>query len=484
MIEISASEATDLAYSNLLAYAKFNWPGYEIARHHVLIAHYLEAIERGEINRLIISMPPRHGKTMLTAQNFIPWYLGRNPSHQIIYATYGFDKAGDVGADVRNAMVDPIYQQVFPNCTIDSATKGKNHLSTIQKGNIFSVGVGGVIVGRGAHLFIIDDPIKGRKDAESETSQKDIRDFFRGTAYTRLMDTNAIIVIMTRWHYWDLAGWLLDEIKHENWHYLCLPAEAEEDDDPIGRMYGDPLWPEKFDSQRLAVTKMTIGTREWNSQYQQRPTPEEGGMINLDWFGRYSWREWSAYVTARRLLKTRDNTRMIVPFGIKKFVISWDTAFKEQEIHDPSAATVWGVSKTGVYMIDVVNKRMGFPDLESSAINLHARYQSISRGPVPVLIEDKASGQSLIQTLKRNTRIPVIPIKPDANKTIRFDEVMPLVEAGQVFLPEQAPWLVPVETQLERFPYDRHDDIADSFSQFLRWQLKPQLVKSKLRFWK
>jgi predicted phage terminase large subunit-like protein len=476
MTGTSKKDAIKLAYSKLLSYACMSWPGYIIGRQHLIVAHYLEAIEAGKINRLIINMPPRHGKTMLLSY-FEQWYIGRNPHKQIIYATYGHEKAGDVGGDVRNGMIDPTFKTIFPNCEIDPASKGKNKISTLKGGNIFSVGVNGVVTGRGANLFLIDDPIKNREDADSETSQRKLRDWFRGVAYTRLMDNdNAIIVNLTRWHHWDIVGWALEELKHENWQYLSLPAIAEENDDIIGRNEGEALWPEKYNEQRLATTRMTVGTREWNAQYQQRPTPAEGGMVDLAWFGRYAWSEWLDWFN--------DPQNKRPPFGIKRFVQSWDTAFKEKEINDPSAGTVWGVAKHGVYLVGLINRRMAFPDLRRAVIDLHGKYSKRLRSAIPVLVEDKASGQSLIQDLKRDTSLPIIKIKPDASKIIRFDEVTPLVEAGKVYLPEQSPWLVTVETQLERFPHDKHDDIVDSCSQFLRWQLLPKRKSRGLKFWK
>ena len=165
--------------------------------------------------------------------------------------------------------------------------------------------------------------------------------------------------------------------------------------------------------------------------------------------------------------------------------MSWDTAFKESEINDPSSCTVWGISKLGYYLLHVLNRRMGFPALKRNAITLWNRYMKYEMGSIGVLIEDRASGQSLIQVLQNETRIPIISRPADANKIIRMDEVSPAIEAGHVHLPDEAPWLIRYETQMAQFPLGREDDDVDSTTQFLRWITKPRYKRSKLkRFWK
>jgi predicted phage terminase large subunit-like protein len=168
-------------------------------------------------------------------------------------------------------------------------------------------------------------------------------------------------------------------------------------------------------------------------------------------------------------------------------VCSWDTAFKEKELNDPSACTIWGINDTGAYLLWVINERLDYPSLRRAVIENHEKnkaYYRFSSAQVPVLIEDKASGQSLIQELKRSTSIPVIGVNPENNKQIRLDAVAPLIEAGRVFLPDRAPWLVPYETELTRFPLWRTDDLVDSTSQFLQWAGKPRFVRGRMKFWK
>lgn len=476
MFQISKDEddIAGIINGSLLGYATYMFPNYISAKHHVKIAEALEAVERGEITRLVITMPPRAGKTMLVSEFFPAWYLGRNPDHQIIAATYSHDKAGDTGRKIRNQLLEPDFKAAFPGCGLSPDSKGANKLSTIQGGVCVSVGIGGAITGRGAHVFLIDDPIKSREEADSERVRERLISWYKGVVYTRLMGKNAIVVIQTRWHFYDLVGFLLDkeaedgDLVKEKWTVLDLPAVANSDDDLLGRKFGESIWPDYaiFDLERLKETKRVIGTREWNAQYQQQPIAEEGGMVQLNWFKRYNHRE-----------KHRN---------VRKIVCSWDTAFKEKQLNDPSCGTIWAIIGNDFYLLDVINKHLAYPKLKKLVISVYEKYQHITRASVPVLIEDAASGQSLIQELKQDTMLPIIKVRPDANKKTRLSEVTSLIEAGRVYLPDEAHWLTDYETQLCRFPFDRFDDMVDSTSQFLRWAGKPKFKRrrGKNLFWK
>jgi predicted phage terminase large subunit-like protein len=377
-------------------------------------------------------------------------------------------------------MLDPYFPKIFSGCALSTDTKSKNKLITNKGGMMVSVGVNGTITGRGANLFLIDDPVKSREEAESETARRKMIDWYRGVAYTRLMPQNAVILVMTRWHFNDLAGFLLEEMKHEHWAVLKLPAICEEEEDLIGRKEGDALWPTDYPKERLEQIRITIGTREWNAQYQQTPLPAEGGMIDIRWFKKYDYGEYAKWEMA-----VNGEYEKEPPFGIKKIVISIDTAFKEKQLNDPSAITVWGESNSDCYLLNVINKRMNYPKLKRRIKKVYDFYMKFNLGQVPVLIEDKASGQSLLQDFLAETKIPVIAIKADANKQVRMSSASPLIEAGKIHLPERASWLVEYETQMARFPLWKHDDLVDSTSQYLNWFGKPRYVKRKKSlFWK
>jgi predicted phage terminase large subunit-like protein len=410
-----------------------------------LIADHLEAVERGEISRLLITTPPRHGKTMLTSEFFPAWYLGRNPEKFIIFITYSQERANDVGRKVRNQLTDPLHQSIFLNCKISEDSAASNKFSTNQNGAYYAVGVGGPITGRGAHLLIIDDPIKGREDADSPTQRRKLIQWFQSVAYTRLMPSGSIIGIMTRWHEVDLAGWLLK--GHENWATINLPALAEEND-ILGRQIGDPLWPTYYSKERLLEIKKTIGDREFNALYQQRPSSVEGNLFKREW-----WRYYES--------------RPIVADGILQ---SWDTGFEQNEDASYSVCQTWAAKDGHFYLLNQLRKRLAYPDLVR-AVKEHARLFN----PEKILIERAASGRSLVQDLWALTRLPIIPIPPHKSKEERAYLITDLIEAGRVWLPKNAKWLDDFIEELSSFPHSRFTDMTDSLTMALQFLKVNQL---------
>lgn len=472
------------AFSYLTSYITLQYANYVFAPYHIEIAKKLMLIEQGIIDRLIISTPPRHGKTMLVSEFFPAWYLGRNPSHQIIASTYSYERSTDVGRKVRNQLLTDIFKNTFKGFTLSSDSKSINRLSSDEGGNYFSVGVGGAITGRGADCFLIDDPIKSREDAESEINRRKLIEWYKSVAYTRLLPGGRIVVISTRWHYDDLTGYLLDE-DPDKWTVLTLPAIAEHDekssDGRIIRKKGEALWPERYPKSKLKKIKEVIGSREWNSLYQQEPINEEGGIVRLSWFQRYDERE---ILQFRMTSEVTDDNPSEAPFGIIKVAISWDTAFKESEISTPSCATIWGISKTGYYLIHIFNEQVNFPKLKKKVLYYYDLFNKSWPGSVAILIEDKASGQSLIQVIESETTIPIIKINPELSKIIRMESVTHVIESGRVFIPNNAPWLSLFERQITQFPLGKYKDIVDSTSQFLKWVSRPRARKKRLKFWK
>ena len=451
--------ANDFAFSRLLSYTRLQWQNYIIGQHHALIAKYLEAVEAGIITRLMICMPPRHGKTMLTSEYFPAWYLGRNPDQQIIFCTYSQERSADVGKRVRNQMIDTSrFQAVFPRCKVAKDSKSVSKVGTTDGGNFFAVGIGSAITGRGANVLILDDVIKGQEEAESNLFRTKMKDWYQTTAYTRLMPKNAVIIINTRWHLDDLSGWLLREHPDENWVVLSLPAIAENENDLLKRRVGEPLWPEAYDLKRLFSIKSAIGTRAWNALYQQNPVGREGSIIQLEWLKHYT--------------KTPDK--------FKRIVQSWDTAFKPKQVNDPSVCITFGETKSKTYVLDVFKKRLKYPDLKKAAIAQYEKWD-----PNVIICEDKASGQSLIQDLQDNSMVPIIPILPESDKLTRMSAQSGKIEAGRLYLPEKASWLVDYESELCNFPFGQFDDQVDATSQYLKYSSKPKYKRSKrASFWK
>jgi hypothetical protein len=314
------------------------------------------------------SLIPTHN-SMIVSEYFPAWYLGRNPDKRVVCASYGQELASDFGRKVRNQMADPVYSEIFPNVGLaaDSAAADKFNMAPPYQGGYVAVGVGGALTGRGAHCLIIDDPQKAREDADSESSQRKLRDWYTAVAYTRLMDDGAIVICQTRWNVGDLSGWLLKEHKHEKWTVLNLPAINEA---------GEPLWPERFPLPVLENIRKTLPARDWQALYQQQPFVEEGGIFKRMW-----WRLWA------------DNK----PLPDCEFIIqSWDTAFTDRDLKSNSfsARVTLGVFKRpdddchNVFLLEAWKGRVEYPELRKAAVQAYLDYT-----PDKVIIEKKASGQ-------------------------------------------------------------------------------------------
>jgi predicted phage terminase large subunit-like protein len=439
----AAARAIGLAREHLAAFVTLVWRRFKVARHHRLLIQKLEAVERGEIDRLMLFMPPRHGKSLLSSVLFPCWYLGRHPDRSIIASSYGAELALDFGRRVRNHMTDALYQRIFPRAVVSGDSSAAHRFNLVAGGAYYAVGAGGVLTGRGADLLLIDDPVKNREDADSAAFRKSLREWYESVAYSRLEPGGAIVLIQTRWHQDDLAGWLLKEHASEGWEVVSLPAIAE-GGDVLGRAEGEPLWPERFGREALARIREAIGGAAWAALYQQRPTAAEGAIFKREW-----WRFYN---------------ESTLPGRFERVLLSLDTAFKASQTADYSAAVVLGVAKTAYHVLDVWRGRVEFPELRRQVEVLASKWN-----PERVLVEDKASGQSLVQALQAETRLAVTAIKVDADKVSRANAVTPLVEAGKVYLLERAAWLGDFLEEVSNFPAGAHDDMVDAFTQALNF---------------
>ncbi len=270
------------AKKRLLAFTEYTLPGFEASWHHDDICDALERVERGDCRRLMIFAPPRHTKSELGSRRFPAWFLGRNPDKQIIATTYSGDFASELGRDVRNIVDSPEYEKIF-DTRLSPDSKSSSRWHTTEGGIYVSVGVGGPITGRGAHIALIDDPFKNREDADSEVNREKVWKWYTSTLRTRLMPGGSIIIILTRWHEDDLAGRLLSKMEEQDgpeWEVVSFPAINEQ---------GEALWPAWYDEKALAETRREVGERDWNALYQQNPVPDEGTFFKREWFeqGRY-----------------------------------------------------------------------------------------------------------------------------------------------------------------------------------------------------
>ncbi|KKK98918.1 hypothetical protein LCGC14_2637940, partial [marine sediment metagenome] len=310
---------------------------------------------------------------------------------------------------------------------------------TKQGGSYYAVGIGGGLTGRGFNVGIIDDPVKDSEEAESQTIREKVWDWYRRVFRTRAQPDAAIIIVMTRWHEEDLVGQLLKQAREDpaadQWEVLHFKAITD----------GKALWPGRYPLSVLEKIRSSIGGRAFESLYQGNPTIAEGQIIKREWWRYYKERP---------------------QFG--RIIHSWDTAFKDKTQNDYSVCTVWGEAQNGYYLLDVWRAKVEFPELERVAVALFER-----DNPNVVIVEDKASGQSLVQSLQRNTRIPVLPVKVDRDKVARANSITPLIESGKVLLPESALWLFDYIEELSAFPNAAHDDQVDSTTQALGYMRGP-----------
>lgn len=421
-----------LAHSNLLAYVRLQFPGYKIGPHHRQIAEALMAVERGEIKRLIIQAPPRHGKSMLTSEYFPAWYLGRNPDKYIITATYGQELADDFGRKVRNQIRSDEHRAAFPGCKLSEDSQSASRFGTDDGGSYFALGVGGSATGRGANIFIIDDPLKGREEADSETYRRRLKDWYASVAYTRLMPGGSIIIMNTRWHEDDLTGWVMAEHQHEDWTVIDLPAIDEN---------GKALWPEQYDIEALDRIKKTIGQREWQALYMQQPAPDTGDYFKRDWFKSYD--------------KSPKHLRI---YGASDYAVTADGG-------DFTEHGVIGLDPEGeVYLLDWWSGQTTSDVWIETQLDMVDKWKPqcwigesgpIRRSVEPFLIRRMKERRSLC----RLEWLPSIHDKPT-----RCRPFQAMAASGMVYLPAKEDWAQRLLRQLLTFPVGVFDDAVDVLS--------------------
>ncbi len=396
-------------------------------------------------------MPPLHLKSICASVAFPAWLLGRDPACNVVCVSYSNDLAAKHARDCRNVVEAPWYKGVFKGTRISRRKNTEMELVTTHNGGRFATSVEGTLTGRGGKFIIIDDPIKP-DSAMSEADRKRVNEWFQRVVYTRLNDRSdgVIIIVMQRLHEDDLVGHVLDL---DDWTVLNIPAIAEERMEyRIGHRSGDiyeraadePIDPRRENIEALAGLKRMLGTYNFTAQYQQNPVPVEGNLVKREWFGSYA------------VLPAREDMDAVV--------LSWDTAAAAGEMNDYSVCTVWGVMGQRYYLIDVVRRKLDYPDLRSLAFRLVRQHAADI-----VLVERAGTGTSLAQELKRNLTIRILALPARGDKEIRFSSQSAIIEQGRVFLPETAPWLDTFIKELLGFPGTKHDDQVDSVEMFLRF---------------
>ncbi len=420
--------------------------------HIQAIAYQLERCYRREINRLIITLPPRNMKSIAGSVAFTAWLLGLDPTYKIINVSYGADLVAKHGIDTRRVMESDWYKNLFPRTRIDQNKNTQTELMTTAGGVRFASSVHGSLTGRGGNIIIIDDPHK-LDDMMSVSQLENTIEWYRTTLLSRLdnKQSDVIILIQQRVHENDLAGYLMGT---GGWVHLNLPAIAEDDEQiSLGRegMYtrraGEALHPARESLEILNKLKQELGSFQFAALYQQRPVPIEGGMIKWPWFMTYD--------------KIPDKS------SGDKIIQSWDTASKAEAIHDYSVCITFLVKKKKYYILDVYRERLEYPMLKK-VIPKHAKRWDANL----VIIEDKNAGTQLIQELKGDSDLNIKKYNPVEDKVTRMMMGTFMIEGGRVFVPVEAPWLADFKHELLMFPKGKHDDQVDCLSQFLDWAKK------------
>ncbi|WGU42068.1 MULTISPECIES: phage terminase large subunit [unclassified Phenylobacterium] len=413
--------------------------------HYEAIAWQLARVMRGECRRLIINVPPRSGKSVLATIAWPMFLWGHDPTLKMICVSHTEDLARDFSIKRRAIAESDWYQSLFPDTQM--ARLRDLELRTSRFGSCFASGVGGAILGRGADVIIVDDPLKGL-DALSEASRRRVNDFFDNTLITRLNDKTrgAVVIIMQRLHEDDLVGHVLER---GDWEVVSFPAIATEDTvhplsgrrgDMHRRRAGDLLMPEREPIDVLNELRRAQGSLLFQAQYQQQPAPAGGNVIR---------REWLRYCDAP-------------PETFDRLIVSWDTASTLNETSDWSVGQVWGAKGLDYYLLDVVRDRLEAPDLRRTIVDVAMRWEADT-----TIIEDTELGRALGQDLRRAGLLRPILIRPYHEKRVRLEAQSARFEAGQVHLPHEAPWLGEYVRELLAFPAGKHDDQVDATSQAL-----------------
>lgn len=414
------------------------------------IAWELLQCKNDENDRLIVTVPPRSLKSICISVAYVAWMIGHDPSLQFICVSYSDKLAADLSRQFRLVVESKWYRELFPGVKVKKFTE--TEFRTTRGGGRLATSIGGTLTGRGADIIIIDDPLKA-EDALSEAARTRVISWYTTTLVSRLNDKTRgkIILVMQRLHEEDLAGYLLEK---GGWAHLNLPAIAEQDEYiQIGearyhhRLEGDVLHPSREPLEILDQIKADIGSLLFSAQYLQNPVPTEGNLIKREWFNHYE--ETPAVQQGERIIQ------------------SWDLASTTNDASDYSVCTTWLVRKDRYYLMDVLREKFEFPNLKRKIASMAERHNAKT-----ILIEKVGVGEHLMQQFKSEP-VPGMPtpigIRPENDKVTRMGAQTSKIEAGQVFLPIEAPWLSAFMHEMLAFPAGRHDDQVDSVSQFLNW---------------
>lgn len=419
--------------------------------HIEAICHELGRCLTGHNTRLIVSLPPRAGKSIAVSVALVAWILGHDPTAKIICISYSKELAAKHSRDCRAVMQSDWYKRAFPATTLNPRKTTEDYFETTARGFRLATSTGATLTGLGGNYLIIDDALKP-DEAYSPIARDKVNHWFRNTLLTRLNDKQkgVIIIVQQRLHQNDLVG---DQLAHnpDLWYQLVLPAIATDNERiAIGpnrvhvREKDTVLHNARETRKTLDDLRQAMGEASFSAQYQQAPMPAEGSYVKLSWF-----------------IDVEPQNR---PTRFDRIVQSWDTASKQTEFSDYSVCITLGVSHNQLYVLNVFRRQLTFPDLKRAV-----KQQQSLFNPTEILIEDKSSGIQLIQELHHEGLTCVRPVKPLGDKLMRLTAQTPTIEAGLVSLPKEASWREEFLNELLAFPNGRYDDQVDAFSQALEF---------------
>jgi len=477
--------AIQAAREDLLAFVLLMDPQFSVGPHHRYLCDVLMRVESGEDKRAMVFVSPRSSKSLITSIYFPAWALGRHPQWQLIEVSHSSDLSTDFGRQVRDLLGSKDYHEVFPDTEIRKDNRAADSWATTKKGRFLAAGAGSGIAGKGAHLGIIDDPLS-EQDAWSKASRERINNWYPGGFRTRLMPGGRVCIVQTRWTEDDLSGDLLkkerENLYADKWSVVRIPAlNTRESIGPLKKarqtlidqgilpkdypemVLGESFWPAPsmdqdyhWSTEEMIATKHNTPPFQWDALYMQNPTPVEGGIIKTKY-----WQDWESETAPQ----------------CDHLLMSLDTAFSERTSADYSAYTLWGIFNNSFWnesaksmedlpcllLLGAGRGHWTYPQLRSKVLEKYHKHK-----PDTVLIEKKASGQSLIQEL-RLASLPVIEYNPDRDKVARAYAASAIFHNKRVFAPKSKSWAQDVIEECRAFPNSEHDDYVDTVTQAVIW---------------
>ena len=427
----------EVASTSFLDYIEHVYPGYKVGPHHRKLAGIFEDVAAGKKKRVIVNIAPRHGKSEMISYLAPAWFLGKYPQKKVIMASHTADLAVNFGRRVRNLVGSELYRDIFPNVELQADSKSASRWGTNFNGEYFAIGVGGALAGRGADLFIIDDP---HSEQEAKQGRADVFEpaweWFQSGPVQRLMPGGAIIVVMTRWSKMDLTGKIIDHMTRnegaDQWEVIEFPAILND----------QPLWPEFWSLDELLAKKASMDVRYWQAQYMQEPTSEEGALIKREW-----WRVWEKEA----------------PPQCEHIIMSLDAAQEKSNRSDYNALTTWGIffneetKNYNIILLNSIKERMEFPELKQLVLDEYKEWQ-----PDTFIVEKKSNGAALYQEMRR-MGVPISEFTPGKgqDKISRVNAVVDLFSSGIVWCTDHR-WAREVVEECNDFPSGTHDDLVDA----------------------